>query len=308
MSGASVRDRAARFVPAAMSCMLLLMAAAQAEEAPFTESDGWRLYTPDFSKAPARKSGELPLCDQDNKSGWKRLDGFWDEFGGNTLDQARWWPKNPTWAGRPPGRFEESNLTVSGGCLRLAARPLPAPEGEWDHATAALQSRERVLYGCFEVRARVMAACVCNAFWFYDATPELWTEIDVFEIGARAPEPVRGVHMTAHVFRMPGHSTHRQWSQMLRPPFDPAADFHVYTLEWTPGHLRWHVDGLLVREGKNTLWHQPLTLNCDVEIMRDWFGPPGKDELPAFFEIDYVRAWTGGPADGSGANTTPKTK
>ena len=55
-----------------------------------------------------------------------------------------------------------------------------------------------------------------------------------------------------------------------------------------------------MREGTNTLWHQPLTLNLDVEIMEEWFGLPAEGELPAVYDIDYVRAWTrasGPPAE-----------
>lgn len=251
----------------------------------------------DFSAAPRRETGAFPLADQKNSTGWTRLEAFWDEFDGDTLDTKKWWPKNPTWEGRPPGRFDEANVSVSGGQLHLAARALPAPEPgpggrPWTHATAAVQSRETVLYGHFEVRAKMMPACICNAFWFYHATPERWTEMDVYEIGARAPGKERKVHLTAHVFHTPESRTHRQWSDALEAPFDPAADFHVYALDWTPERLRWYVDGLLVREGPNTHWHQPLTLNLDVEIMEEWFGPPKGGELPAVYDVDYVRAWT----------------
>jgi len=263
------------------------------------------LTSADFTAAPKRENHSFPLADQKNSAGWTRLDTFWDEFDGDTLDTKKWWPKNPTWEGRPPGRFDEANVSVSGGQLHLAARALPAPEPgpggkAWTHTTAAVQSRETVLYGHFEVRAKMMPACICNAFWFYHAMPERWTELDVYEIGARAPGKERKVHLTAHVFHTPESRTHRQWSDALEAPFDPAADFHVYALDWTPERLRWYVDGVLVREGTNPLWHQPLTLNLDVEIMEEWFGLPAEGELPAVYDIDYARAWTrasGPPAE-----------
>jgi len=288
----------------AVLCGLLCAVSARAEE-PSPGDPVFSRAPADFAAAPKREAPSLPLADQKNRAGWTRLDAFWDEFDGDTLDTKKWWPKNPTWEGRPPGRFNETNVSVSGGQLHLAARALPQPEPgsggkAWTHTTAAVQSRETVLYGHFEVRAKMMPACICNAFWFYHATPERWTEIDVYEIGARAPGKERKVHLTAHVFRTPESQTHRQWSDALEAPFDPAADFHVYALDWTPERLRWYVDGVLVREGTNTLWHQPLTLNLDVEIMEEWFGLPAEGELPAVYDIDYVRAWTrasGPPAE-----------
>jgi len=288
----------------AVLCGLLCAAAARAE-APPPGDPVFSLTSADFTAAPKRENHSFPLADQKNSAGWTRLDTFWDEFDGDTLDTKKWWPKNPTWEGRPPGRFNETNVSVSGGQLHLAARALPQPEPgpggkAWTHTTAAVQSRETVLYGHFEVRAKMMPACICNAFWFYHAMPERWTELDVYEIGARAPGKERKVHLTAHVFHTPESRTHRQWSDALEAPFDPAADFHVYALDWTPERLRWYVDGVLVREGTNPLWHQPLTLNLDVEIMEEWFGLPAEGELPAVYDIDYVRAWTrasGPPAE-----------
>ena len=288
----------------AVLCGLLCAVSARAEE-PSPGDPVFSRAPADFAAAPKREAPSLPLADQKNRAGWTRLDAFWDEFDGDTLDTKKWWPKNPTWEGRPPGRFNETNVSVSGGQLHLAARALPQPEPgsggkAWTHTTAAVQSRETVLYGHFEVRAKMMPACICNAFWFYHAMPERWTELDVYEIGARAPGKERKVHLTAHVFHTPESRTHRQWSDALEAPFDPAADFHVYALDWTPERLRWYVDGVLVREGTNTLWHQPLTLNLDVEIMEEWFGLPAEGELPAVYDIDYVRAWTrasGPPAE-----------
>jgi hypothetical protein len=61
--------------------------------------------------------------------------------------------------------------------------------------------------------------------------------------------------------------------------------------EWNKKLIRWYVDGQVVRELENTHWHQPLHLNFDSETMPDWFGLPKKEELPARFSIEYVRAW-----------------
>jgi len=78
-------------------------------------------------------------------------------------------------------------------------------------------------------------------------------------------------------------------------PFDLADGYHVYGLEWDERELKFYVDGLLVRSGPNTDWHQPLTLNFDSETMPEWFGLPDPTDLPSTFSIEYVRAWKKSP-------------
>ena len=80
-----------------------------------------------------------------------------------------------------------------------------------------------------------------------------------------------------------------QSSDLLR--FDLADDFHVYGLEWDEREIKFYFDGVLVRNGPNTDWHQPLTLNFDSETMPEWFGLPKDEDLPSTFSIEYVRAW-----------------
>ena len=105
------------------------------------------------------------------------------------LDPAKWHDHNPQWKGRQPGLFSRSNVTVRDGALHLTARAedLPnLPDGYHTFTTAAVKSKALVKYGYFEIRCRPMKSRASSAFWFYHSTPEIWTEIDVFEIGSSA--------------------------------------------------------------------------------------------------------------------------
>lgn len=226
---------------------------------------------------------------------WKPLPAFTDEFEGAELDPTKWYPRNPRWKGRKPGFFHPKNVTLGGGKMHLAMRheDLPnLPKGYHTYTSAAVQSKSRVRYGYFEIKARPMDSKGSSAFWFYDHTPEIWTEIDVFEIGAGHPKHEQTVHMNVHV-----HHTlvnpDRHWAKPKRwtAPADLADSYRVYGLEWNPQVLRFYVDGTLVREAENTHWHQPLTLNFDSETMPNWFGLPELENLPSTFSIEYVRAW-----------------
>lgn len=230
---------------------------------------------------------------------WTPIPELTDEFSGDTLASAKWHDHNPKWAGREPGYFSPANVSVAEGELRLTARAenLPdLPKGYHSFTTAFVKSKTRVLYGYFETRCRPMKSAASSAFWFYDDTPDLWTEIDVMEVGGRAPKLEHTYFMTAHVFRMPGYrgtpEKHLADGSQWIAPYVLADEYHVYGLLWDKDAIVWYVDGVEVRRMKNAYWHQPLFMNFDSEIMTGWFGLPRKEDLPSTFSVSYVRSWT----------------
>ncbi len=232
-------------------------------------------------------------ADPPRHSRWRPIPELTDEFDGDRLDPAKWHDHNPQWKGRKPGLFSKKNVTVRDGKLHLTARAedLPgAPEGYHTFTTAAVKSKALVKYGYFEIACRPMKSRASSAFWFYHSTPEIWTEIDVFEIGGGAPDHARTVHMNVHVFHTPTEKKH--WSKAGRwdAPFDLADDYHVYALEWDEDQITFYVDGRVRRTMENTHWHQPLHMNFDSETMPNWFGLPKRENLPSTFSIDYVRS------------------
>jgi beta-glucanase (GH16 family) len=232
---------------------------------------------------------------------WEPFPALTDEFDGDRLDESRWFPNNPGWLGRQPAYFNPKNVRVAGGMLHLDAKKesLPKlPAGYHTYTTAFVKGKTKVRYGYFEIRARAMDSQASSAFWFYDITPEIWSEIDVFEIGAR-PQPAN-YYMNTHLFHTLVETVHWHKSRIWKAPYPLALEFHVYGLEWDPEVLRFTVDGAVVREERNTHWHQPLALCFDSETFADWFGLPKDDALPATFSIDYIRTWKrkDGPPDG----------
>ena len=233
-----------------------------------------------------------------DQGAWEPISILTDEFNGNTLDESKWHDHNPTWKGRQPALFLPENVSVKDGmlCLDAIAQTLPnAPEGYHSFTTASVKSKTLVLYGYFEIRAKVMNAGVCNAFWFYDATLDIWTEIDVFEIGGGVKGKEKTDHTNVHVFHTPEYKgtneDHISDSAAWQSPTNLADDFNVYALEWNKEEIKWYVDGQLIRTKENKYWHQPLYMVFDAETMPDWFGLPNPKDLPATFQIDYVRSW-----------------
>ena len=266
-----------------------------------THAAGWMDLKPTLSEPVKRVTDAFPLSDQENRTGWVKYEPMSDEFGGDRLDETKWWPRNPTWKGRQPGFFSPRNVKVEGGMLHLTMKkeePPEMPKAEKYHTytCAAVQSKDTVRYGYFEVKSRAMKSAGSSSFWFYHQTKPWWTEIDVFEIGGKAPGKERNQHITMHVFHTPNETKHWSVGSAFVAPANLCDDFHVYGLEWDEKELKFYFDGVLVRKGPNTHWHQPLTLNFDSETMPEWFGLPKDEDLPSTFSIEYVRAWKKGAA------------
>ena len=226
---------------------------------------------------------------------WELIPNFSDEFDAPTLDNAKWFPGNPSWLGRQPGFFSKDNVELKDGMLQLSAKAetLPnLPKGYHTFTTAAVQSKNRIRYGYFEIRCRAMDSAASSAFWFYANDEKLWTEIDVFEIGGKAPDMDYNYFTNVHVFKTP-ETGNKHWddSTIWKAPYRLAEEFHTYGFLWSKNELIWYVDGKEIRKRINTDWHQTLTMNFDSEIMSEWFGLPDPKDLPSIFSIDYVRSW-----------------
>jgi beta-glucanase (GH16 family) len=194
------------------------------------------------------------------------------------------------------------------------------------YTSARLKTRQRdgtplftKLYGKFEFRAKVP--------WGKGLWPALWMlplddryggwaasgEIDVMEIvGEKPHEVLNSIHfgstypkrsLITHVHELPGGST--------------VADWHVYTVEWEPGEIRFYVDGVhtstrdhwwscsknkdgvgleATRAADINPWpapfDQPFYLVMNVAVGGNFPGAPNPaTHFPAELVIDYVRVY-----------------
>ncbi|NQT01952.1 MAG: family 16 glycosylhydrolase [Planctomycetes bacterium] len=258
-------------------------------------TDSW-IRAGGLGQKPKRITNAFPLSDQSNEGDWEKYELMSDEFDGARLDPNKWHPVNPKWLGRQPAFFYSGNVSVSKGKLHLAMKKQEVPEmpkdkGYHTYTSAAVQSKAKVKYGYFEVKCRPMKSHGSSSFWFYESSPELWTEIDVFEIGGGAPGFERKYNMNVHVFRTPTENKHWSKHGLWAAPLNLADGYHVYALQWDTERIKWYYDGVLVRWIENTHWHQALTLNFDSETMPKWFGLPKDKDLPSTYSIEYIRAW-----------------
>lgn len=249
-----------------------------------------------LGELPARTSDELPLSDQSNQGNWQVYEPMTDEFSEQTLDESKWMPKHRSWRGRQPAWFSPANVRVDGEQLQLVMKKEQAPEalrtrGYHTYSSAAVHSLERVKYGYFEVRAQPMDSAGSSSFWFAGQADNWRTEIDVFELGGKAPGFENRYNMNLHVFKTPTENKHWNVGDHWIAPWRIADDFHIFGLDWNDQEIIYYVDGVAVRSVENTHWHQPIYMIFDSETMPKWLGTPKDEDLPSVFSIDYVRSW-----------------
>lgn len=248
---------------------------------------------------------------------------FADEFEGTTLDASAW----DDWVWSFPGRrsgflFARDNVAVSNGCLNLTARFMRPEEktvenlrrGFTTYATAYVRAKKKTFYGYYECRAKMMKAGVCNAFWLYDPLSDVpekkfrpgdtTEEIDIYEVfGKRGSKKDydcdRAYFTTVHRLKTPylegvvngGVEKLEDRAMKTRLDFDFSEDFHTYGFLWGEKELVWYVDGKKVFSRENDVFHRPMHVTFDCEIMYDWIGEPAAEDLPATYQVDYFRYW-----------------
>ncbi len=153
-------------------------------------------------------------------------------------------------------------------------------------------------------------------------------EIDVMEARGQEPGKVLG---TLHYGSGWPANTH-EGQDFVFPHGGTIADFHVYTLEWEPGEMRWYVDVQLYqtqsfwwsssgrderrngvnprREADLNPWpapfDQPFYIVMNVAVGGRFLGnPDGTTVFPVEMVVDYVRVYD--KTDGYG-KATPRGK
>ncbi|CAI8841425.1 family 16 glycosylhydrolase [Pseudomonas sp. IT-P294] len=265
------------------------------------QADTWTRVGP-LGPLPSQTDANLPLSDQSNTGQWTLDTKLSDNFNGTTLDPARWHVNNAIGnesLGRKPALFKPDNASVENGHLNIVFRKETLPQkyvqlGFKDYTSAMVRTNERGLYGYYEARAKPMNSAGSSAFWLaWTGMTDNATEIDIFEIGGKTKNAAfdRLYNMNAHLWATPQSTEHIANGSTWVAPWRLASAFHVYGFDWQPDTLRWYVDGVLVRESKNTHFFFPMQIVFDSEAMWSWFGVVDDADLPSTFSVDYVKVW-----------------
>jgi beta-glucanase (GH16 family) len=256
-----------------------------------------------------------------------------DEFDGTQLDRAKWGfdlgnsLKAGTTSIKGWGNDElefytdrPDNAFVMAGELHI--RALKEQYQGCAYTSARLISRGLMArtYGRFEIRAKLpLGKGAWSALWMLpqDNAYGSWAssgEIDIMEARGQQPEKVLG---TLHYgSRWPKNTfTGREFTFPAPGGIDA---YHVYSLEWQPGSIRWYVDGMLYAdqdfwwsssahdgagngvapgsEAELNPWpapfDKPFYLIMNLAVGGRFLGNPDEHTpFPAELVVDYVRVY-----------------
>jgi len=147
-----------------------------------------------------------------------------------------------------------------------------------------------------EIKAKTANVSIQSSFWMTGQNSEL----DVYENNGN-PSLAGKEHLRTEFWSSihnwsPGAGGVSVWTNRSQLPFMLAGDFHVYGCEWTEEFAKFYADGILYATatkeelGSNWVLTNPLWIWVDNETFT-WQGVPAESDLPADYEIEYVRAW-----------------
>ena len=221
-----------------------------------------------------------------------------DDF--NKLDLSRWklmthsFPSNLA-------TFSAANTRIADGILYLDLKRAPN-DREKPFRGVEMRSVEALTYGKVEARARFArgSGVVSSLVTLYTPWPaDDWNELD-FEFLGRLSKEIQTNSMvyTGPPVAKPVSKAVSPTSaeQMVDLGFDPAAEFHVYSIEWTPGSARFLVDGKVVRTWNKEIARMTLPQNVLLTIWASsaegWAGEVNDTTAPASAAaFDWVRVY-----------------
>jgi beta-glucanase (GH16 family) len=228
---------------------------------------------------------------------------FRDDF--DTLDLTRWQLMTHSWDTNL-ALFSAQSATVQGGVLGL--RLLPAPDGTVDdqgvakpYLGAEVRSRDTITYGRVRARAKLArgSAVVSSLVTIYTPWPaDDWNELDIECLG----KDTTRAQFNAMVYTGPKTTppvttsvTPTQEPHQEDLGFDAAADFHVYSIEWTPSGATFSID-----DAPRYTWTRHIDLmklpqNVLLTIWASssaaWAGAVSADTASAAAEYDWLEVY-----------------
>ncbi len=142
-------------------------------------------------KGPYFVEGQTP--DVGGKK-WKLIKGMSDEFNRKSIDKSKWITSGG-WIGRPPGLFQEENISQKDGSLQVTAKKLSEPvkrNGKmFTYGGGKIESYAGRTYGYYECRMKANKTFMSSTFWLIndrngaEGCDKRTTELDIQECFGR---------------------------------------------------------------------------------------------------------------------------
>ena len=225
-----------------------------------------------------------------------------DEFDGAALDTTKWSVDTGSGFGTGQQDYDTDrpeNVSVTGGQLVLTARQESFGGEAYTSGRLETNGHFSQKYGKFEARIQIpQGQGMWPAFWLLGANYSAvgWPqcgEIDVMENRGADPTTVVGsMHGPGGDNMTAGYS--------LPSGASFSAGFHVFSLEWEPGEMRWYVDGSLYEtrtadtlpNSQPWVFDHPFFVILDLAVGGQFGGNVGgATTFPQSMQVDYVRVY-----------------
>lgn len=169
-----------------------------------------------------------------------------------------------------------------------------------DYKAGEVQSKQSFHYGRFETRfyASDVSGILSTMFLFENdgwKNTDIWQEIDV-EVFGKDPENVWQTNLIYET-NAAGPQLHSEATHTFANG-DKVAEWHVYTVDWTPDYVEWFVDGVSIRKVSDKaiidiIGAKPMLImfNCWANESVAWVGPLDVANVPTYQYIDYIKVY-----------------
>jgi beta-glucanase (GH16 family) len=217
-----------------------------------------------------------------------------DEFDGAALDISKWTVQGKVTA---MAATLPDEVWVENGYLRLRTQRRDYGGKHFTTGNVHSWGKFSLLYGRIEVRARLpVGNGLWSAHWLIPQDGTWPPEIDIIEAYGNRPNTVYlSNHWLTLLKMMFGVDYVRNvtYAQNSFSGPDFSAGFHVFAIEWTPGEIRWFVDGVERARSRRGAPKKPLYLILGTTVGPGEWGkyPDSSTVFPQYHDIDYVRVY-----------------
>lgn len=256
--------------------------------------------------------GIVPFTDPENTEGWVLNEQISDEFEGTVLDEEKWLIQGrdgvyrSRFKGRSPWQFSTENVRLENGMLKIQIKYEPdfdwvdvaaSDRAEYKYTTAGINSKKSFKFGYIEIKSKLPVAKAVGSLW--TTGDEVSSELDVYEAIGKGPRENK-MWSSIHDWSIPNPNV--SWTETNTLPFSFSDGFHIYGAEWEDDIVKIYADGQLIKSvtqawvEENGLDSKKWPLDggqfvwIDSEIF-PWWGEPDVSDLPADYEIEYLRVW-----------------
>jgi beta-glucanase (GH16 family) len=217
----------------------------------------------------------------------------------DAFDSSRWALQTHSWDGNL-AQFSTTNTMFANGLASLLLTP-EATDTAKPFRGVEMRSIDTLTYGKVESRIRFAkgSGVVSSLVLIYTPWPaDDWNELDIEFLGRYTDRAQLNVMIytgppTTPPVTQPVSPT--QFPQLTMLDFDPSADFHDYTIEWTPAEARFLIDGVVKRTWSDQIDRLKLPQNILLTIWASsaagWAGPIQPDSAPTSAEYDWIRVY-----------------